>query len=374
MLRLGQMTFARLAQSAAFCSLLLAAPLARATASAEFYRSEALGYGRFEARMRLAPGVGIVSSFFLWKDGSEVDGTYWNELDFEKIEDCVLQTNSIYGLPEVGHEQLHGAEVTSLDLCGAYHTYAFEWLPESITWSIDGTVIRTDSGADAQAYADNAATSGLQMRFNVWPGDATFGGEFSEAVLPVQQYIAWARHSAHTPGAGPDGSDFTLTFEEQFDAAPSGWAFGTWDSPLGHSLHTADNVTFSSGTAVLSLTTDAMTGFSGTVPADAPGSGGAGSGGASSGGAGSGGDAAGGSSSGGASSGGASSGGASSGGSGSGGTPMFGGTVPGPDCGCSLPGRERSTPWVLGAPLLLVAAWLLRRGAKGPRLSSRPPR
>jgi len=361
-------TLLRFIQTATLVSTLLGASLAGATASAELGRGEALGYGRFEARIRFAPEVGVVSSFFLWKNGSEMDGVYWNELDFEKVEACELQTNSIYGSPEVGHEEAHGADVTALDLCGAYHTYAIEWLPESITWSIDGAVLRTDTGADAEAYATNA-TEGLQMRFNVWPGDASFGGPFSEAVLPVHQYILWARHSAYTPAAGPDGSDFTLTFEEEFDAEPSGWDFGTWDSPLGHSTHTADNVTFTGGAAVLSLTTDAMLGFDGVVPADDEGLGGQGPG--------AGGGSAGGSSAGGSSAGG--SGGAplgsggtgtAAGGTGTGGTPMFGGLVPGPACGCSVPGRDRATAFG-GAPLLLLGAWLLRRRTSR-RLSPQP--
>jgi len=321
---------------------LLAAP-ASATASAELYRTAPLGYGRFEARIRFAPESGVISSFFLWKDGSELATSYWNELDFEKLGDCQLQTNSIYGMPESGHEELHAADIADLDLCGEYHTYRFEWLPDAITWSIDDVVLRTDTGADAAAYAENA-TEGMQMRFNVWPGNASFGGIFSESVLPVHQYIAWARHSAYTPDAGDDGSDFTLTFEESFDAQPSGWAFGSWDSPLGLSTHTADNVTFSEGTAILSLTTDDATGFTGNVPADTAmgGLGGAQPG--------SGGD-----SSGGATTGGAASGGAASGGSGTDGSPE-----PEGGCGCSVPGTGSGSFWG-GAPLLLLVLGLWRR-------------
>lgn len=330
---------------------LLVSGVAQATASAELYRTAPLGYGRFEARIRFAPEEGIISSFFLWKDGSELAASYWNELDFEKLEDCQLQTNSIYGMPERGHEE-HHPDVADLDLCGAYHTYAFEWLPESITWSVDGVVIRTDTGADAAAYAENAS-EGMQMRFNVWPGNANFGGIFSESVLPVHQYISWARHLAYTPGEGDDGSDFTLTFEEDFDAVPSGWSFGSWDSPLGLSTHTRNNVNFVDGTAVLSLTTDTETGFDGSVPLDGMG----GMGGAASG---SGGSALGGASSGGASSGGAT----NSGGSGTGGEPI----EPQGGCGCSIPGG--AIGGFGGAPLLLLALGLGRRGAKRARKTS----
>src|SRR5450755_398062 len=43
---------------------------ASAVQSAELYGTQAYFYGRFEARVQFAPGEGVVSSFFLWKDGS----------------------------------------------------------------------------------------------------------------------------------------------------------------------------------------------------------------------------------------------------------------------------------------------------------------
>ena len=39
--------------------------------------------------------------FFLWKDGSEQEGVFWNELDFEKPEaECRMETNTNFGDPE----------------------------------------------------------------------------------------------------------------------------------------------------------------------------------------------------------------------------------------------------------------------------------
>jgi beta-glucanase (GH16 family) len=60
----------------------MAPAAASAVQSAELYRTQAYFYGRFEARLRFAPGEGVVSSFFLWKDGSS-STTSWNELDYE---------------------------------------------------------------------------------------------------------------------------------------------------------------------------------------------------------------------------------------------------------------------------------------------------
>ena len=65
-------------------ALTVASP-ALAVSSAELYQTKAYVYGRFEARLRQAPGDGVISSFFLWKAGSELSGAYWNELDFEKL-------------------------------------------------------------------------------------------------------------------------------------------------------------------------------------------------------------------------------------------------------------------------------------------------
>src|SRR5689334_4343230 len=88
----------RLALSLISLSLTVAAE-AGAVASAELIRDQTYTYGRFEARVQFGAGDGIISSFFLWKPGSEMPGIFWNELDFEKLgADCRLQTNPLYGL------------------------------------------------------------------------------------------------------------------------------------------------------------------------------------------------------------------------------------------------------------------------------------
>ena len=169
---------------------------AGAVTSAELYRPAAHAFGKFEARIQFAAGDGVISSFFLWKDGSELGSVYWNELDFEKLgAACDLQTNSIFGLPQTNHE---GRGYALSGLCEGYHTYAYEWTPEYIAWLVDGAEIRRDTGEGATAYAENA-TGGMQFRFNIWPGDASFGGDFSEGILPVYQYVAWAQYSEYTP-------------------------------------------------------------------------------------------------------------------------------------------------------------------------------
>jgi endo-1,3-1,4-beta-glycanase ExoK len=240
---------------------------ARATSSGELYTAESYSYGRFEARVQFAGGDGVVGSFFLWKDGSELEDAFWNELDLETVwADCELFTNALYGNPEAGHSESAG---TAGAFCTGFHTYAYEWTPDYIAWFVDGTEIRRETEADSIAFRDNAATDGMAVHFNVWPGDSTFGGNFSEAILPLHEYVNWVQYSSYADG------QFTLEWREDFagSSLPEGWQTGNWDSPKGLSTHAAANVSFLDGYAVISLTTDAATGPTGAAPVDLEGGG-----------------------------------------------------------------------------------------------------
>lgn len=315
---------------------------AYAVSSAELYTSQGYQYGRFEARLQFAAGDGVISSFFLWKDGSEVTGTFWNELDFEKLgADCHLQTNALYGSPMKTSEQ---SPTLGFDICNEFHTYAYEWTPEYIAWLVDGVEIRRETGAIATAFAENTA-KGMQVRFNIWPGNASFGGNFDPAILPVYQYINWVQYSSYAAGA------FKLEWRHDFgDAAlPSGWLTGNWGSPKNLSKHSPSNVGITGGFAVLALTDDAATGI-GSASASDPtdGSGGApATGGASSTGTGTTPTTAG-------------AGGSTASASGTGSQPVT--AAPGDDGGCSMttqkPQRSLS---ILGCFALVLGALAVRR-------------
>jgi len=268
----------RLTLLAAFVVGLLVPRAALAVQGAELFRVEPYFYGRFEARIRYAPGEGVVSAYFLWKDGSSAT-TSWNEVDYEKINaSCRMQTNLWTGTGT------QSTEITTpaFDICGEYHTYAIEWTPDYISWLIDGKQLRKVTGASVAEYTRNAS-QGMTMHFNIWQGDSDFGGVLNPSSLPVRQYVAWAQYSSYANGA------FQQQWREEFNGStvPDGWAVGDWKAPLEHSMHNPANVTFVNGIAVLSMTADNATGFTGTPPADPAGAGGAGGGGTSGGGAGS---------------------------------------------------------------------------------------
>lgn len=330
-----------------------APPEAHAVTGAEIGRNTPHRHGRFEARLRFAAGDGIVSSLFLWKPGSELEDTFWNEVDIEKVgSDCRgYSSNVIYGNPEVQSTERVSAPV---DLCSEYHTHTVEWTPEHLIWQLDGVEVRRLDDGELAAFEDNAS-EGLQLRFNLWVGNPSFGGSFSSASLPAQQYIDWAAYSAYTPGMGASGGDFTPVWREDFDAPlGSEWSYGTWLSPLGNSIHSPANVSVVAGIGVLSLTEDDATGYSGTPPTDATGDAGS-AGGASGDGASAG--AAGRAGTGGAGTGGA---GGASASSGAAGAASASSQRPRSSAGCELaPGAPAH-----GAELLCSIGWLCRRLAR----------
>lgn len=248
-----------LASSLCFLAVCVAPRAALAVKSGELYTAASHPFGRFEASIKFPVGDGVVGAFFLWKDGSEVSGTFWNEIDFEKVgADCQLDSNAYYGNPAVVHSQRH---TPAMLLCGSYHTYAVEWTPDYIAWLVDGMQLRREMGATATAYKDNAA-AGMQYRFNIWPGDASFGGNFNPSILPVYEEIDWVQYSSYANGV------FTVEWRDDFNGAAldARWLVGNWDSPKGLSQHDPLNVGVVNGHAILALTTDENVGQGVPVP------------------------------------------------------------------------------------------------------------
>jgi len=160
-------------------------------------------------------------------------------------------------------------------VCSGFHVYTYEWTADYIAWFFDGMEIRRETGETATAFAQNA-TAGMQIHFNIWAGDASFGGTLDPSILPVHQYVDWIQFSSYADGA------FTPAWREDFDGAtlPSAWLTGDWGSPKNLSTHAPANVNFLSSCAVLSMTADGVTGPTGADPTGCtPGMGMAGAGG-----------------------------------------------------------------------------------------------
>jgi endo-1,3-1,4-beta-glycanase ExoK len=240
---------------------------------AELYSKAAVTYGRMEMRMRVARGSGLLSTFFLYKDGSEQAGAFWEEVDIEvfgKDDAKSWQSNIIVGQPRTLSEEVH---TETASLADAYHTFTLEWAPNSVRWLIDGVEVRLTEGGQAAQL-----TNPESLRFNIWAAFAEgWVGPFDDAVLPQYQFVNWIKYYRYEDG------QFVLDWTDDFDALDEArWGTANWTFAENRVDFAPENIVVKDGTLVLALTKEGETGFTGTVPEDtgAPpaGTGGTGSG------------------------------------------------------------------------------------------------
>ncbi|MBN2574728.1 MAG: family 16 glycosylhydrolase [Deltaproteobacteria bacterium] len=232
---------------------------AKAYKGAEVYSSITVLYGRMEMRMRMIRGSGLLSTFFTYKNGSELSGAQWGELDVEalgKNDAKAWQSNLITGNPRVTSEEVYTSPTSLAD---DYHTYQIEWTPEYVSWSFDGTEVRRTQGGQASELRDPHS-----LRFNVWSSEGTgWAGELDESALPAYQFVNWIRYYRYENG------EFLLDWTDDFDSFDeSRWSKGTWTFDGNRVDFDPANAVVEVGTLILAITKEGSTGFSGTVPMD----------------------------------------------------------------------------------------------------------
>ena len=237
--------------------------LAKPYRGGELRTIESFQYGRFEVRMKSAPGSGVISSFFTfhdyWSEG-HTSSVYWNEIDLEWLGryDDKVHTNLIihdqWGLPDLSDLTFNPNE--------DFHTYAFEWTSEYIAFFVDDQLIRWVDNF----YADSMYRE-QKIMMNIWQSTSVeWAGSFSASTLPTYAYYDWVKYYHWVDGTGNAGTnnDFILLWEDNFDSWDTNrWekATHTWDGNNADFIH--DNVVFMSGYMILCLTTPSATGYNG---------------------------------------------------------------------------------------------------------------
>ncbi|MFJ9422307.1 RICIN domain-containing protein [Streptomyces sp. NPDC101249] len=146
-------------------------------------------YGHVEARMKIPRGQGMWPAFWMlgtpvnWPDSGEID--VMENVGFE---------------PSTVHGTLHGPGYSGSGGIGAgyslpggqafadaFHTFAVDWAPDSITWSVDGTVYQRRTPADlgGRSWVFNKPFF-LILNLAVggyWPGDPDGSTAFPQQLL-----------------------------------------------------------------------------------------------------------------------------------------------------------------------------------------------
>lgn len=211
---------------------LLALPafaMAKPWKSAELITQQNFKYGAFEARIRGAEGSGMITAYFLYKNGSEWEGAEWQEQDFELFgKNGGFQTQVMTpGNPRTEHVVNHRVPTNVWE---RYYTYRMEWTPTALSFFVDGKLIRRET--DAVTYAkilDPARAEPMNLRISLWAGDFAWSGAFDSTKVPSAVDVNWAQVYSYTPGTGPGGSDFSLLWRDDFDRIDnSKWFLANW--------------------------------------------------------------------------------------------------------------------------------------------------
>lgn len=239
---------------------------------AEIITHETFKYGAFEARIRGAEGSGMITAFFLWKDGSELSGTEWQEQDFEIFgADGRYQSQVMTpGDPRTEHVETRSLATPAWE---NYYTFRMEWTPDYLAFYVDGHLVRTET--DPVEYAkllDPDRAEPAQLRLSLWAGDFDWSGPFDASYVPAAAFIEYCEVFAYTPGAGPAGGDFTSRWRDEFDTLnPGRWWFANWTFEYAVNDYVSGNAAAIDGKAVLVLTDEANVGtFPSIIPPDNP--------------------------------------------------------------------------------------------------------
>ena len=232
--------------------------------AAEIYSKQAYKYGRYEIRMRVAKGSGVLSTFFTYKNGSEQSGVFWEEIDIEvfgKNNATQWQSNVIIGTnrPTTKTEGLH---TTGFSMGDAYHTYVLEWTPSYIAWFVDGAQVRRINGGQFVT----SLTNPQDLRFNLWAANiAEWVGPWIDSILPVYQFVNYIEYKPWNSSTNSFGTGWRDDFNS-FDG--NRWGKANWTFNENLADFDPNNVLVKNGILVLALTREGQTGYNGTPPAD----------------------------------------------------------------------------------------------------------
>jgi len=187
-------------------------------------------YGHIEARIKLPRGQGIWPAF--WMLGSNIGSVGWpqsGEVDIMENIGREPGTNhgSLHGPGYSGGNPLTGTYTLpgGAALADAFHTFAIDWDPSGVSWSLDGNVYERHTPAD---------TNGNQWVFdhpffiilNVAVGGNWPGSPDGSTSFPQQMLIDYVHVNALSGNDAPTGQ-ITGTGGKCVDISGSNTADGT---------------------------------------------------------------------------------------------------------------------------------------------------
>ncbi|MGL5150589.1 MAG: family 16 glycosylhydrolase [Clostridium sp.] len=161
----------------------------RPYSGAEYATNDKYGFGYYNVRMKPIKNDGVVSSFFTYVDKSGTDyAGIAHEIDIEFTGKDTTKVEFNYFTDGVSA----GGFIHDLGFDASYefHEYGFLWLPDSITWFVDGKEVFRTEGVRSTNYEVPSAPGNIMM--NVWPGNLPGWLKPYDGKTPLTAEYDWA--------------------------------------------------------------------------------------------------------------------------------------------------------------------------------------
>jgi beta-glucanase (GH16 family) len=149
----------------------------------------AQAYGHVEARMKIPRGQGMWPAF--WMLGDNIGSAGWPQCgEIDIMENVGNEPNTVHGTihgPGYSGSAGVGAAYNGPVFADDFHTYAIDWSPNQIKWSVDGNVYETRTPADVngnQWVFDHPFYLILNLAVGgYWPGDPDGSTSFPQQLV-----------------------------------------------------------------------------------------------------------------------------------------------------------------------------------------------
>jgi beta-glucanase (GH16 family) len=190
-------------------------------------------FGRFEARIKMPPGQGLLPAF--WMLGDETGGlSYPASGEIDVVEVPGTEPGNAFGAAhgdgyslEAGSATVPGGGVIADD----FHVFGVDWAPDKITWSVDGTAYGSKTPADTEGQPW-AFDHPFYLLLNIAVGGDWPGSPDGTTPFPRQMLVDWVRVSGSGGGGAPPPTEPSPTGPSATGPAPTGPA-PTGPAPTG---------------------------------------------------------------------------------------------------------------------------------------------
>ncbi|KAK5465441.1 hypothetical protein LTS15_002004 [Exophiala xenobiotica] len=162
-------------------------------------------FGRIETVVKVAPGMGIVTSAVMLSDDLDEIDWEWSGNNFAQSSGRV-QTNW-FGKGVPGNYD-RGSQPAVNDPQDTFHTYVFDWTPDALTWSVDGTNVYTTKNSLQTSGSYQYPQTPSRLHLGMWAGGdqdnnpATVywaGGYSNFSLAPFSAYVKSVKITTSNP-------------------------------------------------------------------------------------------------------------------------------------------------------------------------------